>query len=190
MQSKFPNPKALKNLYISFCNNIMVGTETKKGVSPVIASVLMVMIAIGLIAFTYTWFTGMARQAKASGAKHMGEMEKSLQELKIVKVVYNSTGNHLCFKIRAPLTNTKTVPLGKYITYIIDTSDYKKGDTDLDNKKCEGIFNTTKIFNCTSIGGLEPGDECWGGINYTEYPSFFEIKHDWGIHEVAVPEYK
>jgi len=172
----------------------MVGTETKKGVSPVIASVLMVMIAIGLIAFTYTWFTGMARQAKATGTKQMGEMEKALQELKIGNAVYNTSGECICFTLRAPLTNSRNIPIKGFTHYYIDGKVVNLNFSKCNETKCSvlGInFNDT-AGNCT-IGGLDPGDECWGAIFYNEtnvYPTFFEIRHDWGVHEVEVITYK
>ncbi len=159
--------------------------QKRKGVSPVIASVLMVMIAVGLIAFAYSWFTAMARQAKAAGSKHMGEMEKTLQDLEIVTATYVSSANKLCFQIKAPLTNSITVPLGPYITYVVDTNSYNSSQLSDSLTGCPSTGT-----NCKNKGGLEPGEECYGAIGYSEYPSFFEIKHDWGAHEVATPEYK
>ena len=173
----------------------MVGIEPKKGVSPVIASVLMVMIAIGLIAFTYTWFTGMARQAKASGAKHMGEMEKSLQELKIENAVFNSSANCVCFILRAPLTNSRNIPINRFTHYYIDGKEKNLNFSQCNKPKCSvlgDIINDPNTKGNCTIGGLDPGEACWGGIHYESdtYPTFFEIKHDWGIHEIEVLIYK
>ena len=181
MQSKFPNPKALKNLYISFCNNIMVGVEPKKGVSPVIASVLMVVIAIVLVGFAYTMFSGMAKTAGKRGTAAMAEMEKSSQRLEIVTVIYDDTNNKVCFKIRAPNSNTLAVPLGDNILYFVDSQQVTLlGNTN----NCP--ITGTPICNTTTQ--LAPGDSCYDSVTWTAgYPYLFEIQHDWGAYDAKSP---
>ena len=48
-----------------------------KGVSPVIATILMVMITVGLVAFSYTWFMSMGERAKTGTEAAMAEITSS-----------------------------------------------------------------------------------------------------------------
>jgi len=183
-QSKFPNLSYRKLYIYPFCSNIMVGVEPKKGVSPVIASVLMVVIAIVLVGFAYTMFSGMAKTAGTAGTRAMGEMEKSYQKLEIVTAIYNTSNNKLCFKIRAPGSNTLTIPIEGYMTYLIDG----QAVTVTNNLAGCPITGTP---NCTDTGlDLSPGDSCYGAVTWTAgYPYLFEIQHDWGAYDSIAPTY-
>ena len=160
----------------------MVGTETKKGVSPVIASVLMVVIAIVLVGFAYTMFSGFARKGGEVGEKAMGEMEKSYQKLRIETAFYRTADDYLCFKIKAPLSNSMTVPIKNYVTYFADGVEY----TPTENLTVCGFSGNA----CNTTVGLNPGDACYDSIKVANDPSFFEIKHEWGLYDGIVPAYK
>ena len=162
----------------------MVGTETKKGVSPVIASVLMVVIAIVLVGFAYTMFSGITKRTAETGTRAIGEIEKSTQKLKIVTAIYNATNNKLCFKIRAPGSNVLTIPMEGHMTYLIDGKEVPVSS----NLAGCPISGTP---NCTDTGlNLNPGDSCYGAATWTAgYPYLFEIQHDWGIYDSIAPSY-
>ena len=156
----------------------MVGTETKKGVSPVIASVLMVVIAIVLVGYAYTVFYGMARRAGSTGTKAVGEMEKGMQKLEIITVIYNISNGKLCFKIRAPGSNTLAIPLGTHVIYLVDGKEVSLLG-DLSGCPISGT-TTCNQANLT----LKPGESCYDAVNWTGgYPYLFEIQHDWGAYD-------
>jgi len=159
----------------------MVGTETKKGVSPVIASILMVVIAVVLVGFAYTMFSGMAKTAGKRGATAMAEMEKSSQRLEIVTAIYDDTNDKLCFKIRAPSSNTLAVPLGDSIIYLVDGR-----EVTLEGNMANCPITGTPICNTTAQ--LAPGDSCYDSVTWTTgYPYLFEIQHDWGAYDAKSP---
>ena len=160
----------------------MVGTEPKKGVSPVIASVLMVVIAIVLVGYAYTVFSGMARKAGATGTKAVGEMEKSMQKLEIVTVIYNVSNHKLCFRLKAPGSNTLAIPLKDdgtdHVIYLVDGREVSLlGDL----SGC--AISGTPLCNQSNLT-LVPGDSCYGAVTWTGgYPYLFEIQHDWGAYD-------
>ena len=66
-------------IYIYIKKDIMVkkGFSKQKGVSPVIATILMVMITVGLVAFSYTWLMTVVEDSKSTELEQRELLKKS-----------------------------------------------------------------------------------------------------------------
>jgi len=151
-----------------------------KGVSPVIATILMVMITVGLVAFSYTWFMSLGQTSQTRVGQQMEYMERMQQSFDIVtayKCDHNTDGqSDVCFQIRASPTNTLAIPVGNMSVYINDV------------RKNWGEMNLSKIGgnNCTTIRSLNPGVTCCGVVeNYScSIGDTIRIIIPWGAEKI------
>ena len=112
-----------------------------KGISPVIATILMVMITVGLVAFSYTWFMSMGERAKEGTEAAMTEITSSQAYISFDTLYANAT--HIKGRIRGHMGNIN----------MNDTAYYY---TDRDG----AIDDTINVndTNCTTT--LKPGEHC------------------------------
>ena len=129
--------------------------KNSKGVSPVIATILMVMITVGLVAFSYSWFMSLGETAQGQVGKQITQMEKSQQSFDILtayKCDHNlDTQWDVCFQIRASPTNTLPIPINEMNVYINNIP------------KQYGPMNQNFGSNCTDVN-LTPGSLCYGVV--------------------------
>ena len=152
-----------------------------KGVSPVIATILMVMITVGLVAFSYTWFMSLGQTSQVKVGQQMTQMEKSQQTFDIL-TAYKCANNNdnkeddVCFQIRASPINTLTIPVSNMSVYINDIP-RRLGEMDL--SKIGGN-------NCTTVGNLTPGATCYGVVeNYScSIGDTIRIVIPWGAEKI------
>jgi flagellin-like protein len=88
-----------------------------KGISPVIATILMVMITVILVAFSYTWMQGMTSTAQESTGSYVDSTEKMNQRVIISTIYGNSTGVY--FELKADTSNKYPLDMNG-TTYYID----------------------------------------------------------------------
>ncbi len=121
----------------------------KKGVSPVIATILMVMITVGLVAFSYTWLMTVVEHGKETEGDQRESFQKTQQQIGIGTVFSNDT--HTLFEVKAMGVNTLSIDL-KGTKFYIDGVPKEADEWD-------------SYINCTDIAGtLAPGASCYGMI--------------------------
>jgi len=125
-----------------------------KGISPVIATILMVMITVGLVAFSYSWFMGMGQTAQTSTETQLAGMKKAAQVLLIPAATYRSADRCVYFELTAAATNEYAIP-NNTLTYYIN-------DWPVSVDTWDGGVGGTSCISKESIG---PGDRCYGMIN-------------------------
>ncbi len=143
---------------------------TKKGVSPVIATILMVMITVGLVAFSYSWFMRMAEETEEDVIIQMDKVKMANQKINIMTVFVNGSG--LYFEVKASGLNTIPIDIegtGFYIEGVPKTAGSWSG------------FSTT---NCTS-GSLVMGSSCYGMVagydsSNCHIGDVFKVAISWG----------
>jgi flagellin-like protein len=125
-----------------------------KGISPVVATILMVMITVVLVAFSFSWFQNMQSGIQQQTGNSMSQLEKSKQTIDLPTVY--QCGSDICFAIRATSSNTYSIPLNG-TTYLIN-----------------GVPKTASTWNgdisgnsCTEITTLVAGGVCYGKIQST-----------------------
>lgn len=152
----------------------------RKGISPVIATILMVMITVGLVAFSYTWFMGMGQQAQQQTGSQLSSMEKSQQSFSI-PTAYECSDGDICFELRASSMNTKSIPMNSsYIHVYIDNEpvNLNAWDGGVGGDSCN-----------TYSGNLAAGSSCYGkvtvpgGCSSGETP-VLKISHTWGASKM------
>ena len=127
-----------------------------KGISPVIATILMVMITVGLVAFSYSWFMGMGQTAQTQTGAQLSQMEKSQQSFDI-PTAFENNDNEICFEIRASSMNTLDIPIsGNNITVYWDNVPKDVGNYAGSGSACNSLSEK-----------LAPGASCFGNISGT-----------------------
>jgi len=93
----------------------------KKGISAVIAIVLILMITIALAAMAYVWFTTVFGEISEEAGESAGDVTESMQtRFSIEAAKYNLTNNTVDVSVRN--TGTGTVDLTNVAVYIDDIS--------------------------------------------------------------------
>jgi flagellin-like protein len=127
-----------------------------KGISPVIATILMVMITVGLVAFSYSWFMGLGQTSQAKVGAQITQMEKAQQSFEILTAYscdHDGDGdNDVCFQIKASTVNTLDIPTNGTSVYI--------NDAPRDVSTWTGMSP-----DCSTGPTLKPGESCYGAIN-------------------------
>ncbi|MCK4730086.1 MAG: hypothetical protein KAT28_02100 [Candidatus Aenigmarchaeota archaeon] len=148
-----------------------------KGISPVIATILMVMITVGLVAFSYSWFTSIAETGKKSSDEFLTEMEKSSQSFNIA-TAYECTPNVICFAFQAYSKNKYSIsPNNSHVTAYLNDVPVVIGNW-------TGGIGGTECYNATNK--LSEGEICYGYVNATSGTCnsgdmlSFRIEHSWG----------
>ncbi len=152
-----------------------MGINKRKGVSPVIATILMVMITVGLVAFSYSFFMGFGEKTVESTKEEFGKMKKGQQTFEI-PTAYECNPDEICFEFRASSKNTLDMPANEsFISLYVDNvpKSLKTWDGGISGTACKG--NTAK---------LSPGESCYGKVDQTcdngdTYT--LKISHSWDI---------
>ena len=148
-------------------------TNKFKGVSPIIATILMVMITVGLVAFSYTWFMDMGQSAQTSTGTQLTAMEKARQGINIGTAY--QCGNDICFEFRASAMNTIAIPTNGTSYYYNDA---------IKSIAAAGISGCTE---CNSAPELPPGSKCCGKITgiTCKIGDKLKVSIPWGAEAVA-----
>ncbi len=147
--------------------------KQKKGISPVIATILMVMLTVGLVAFSYTWFRTTGEGAKEQSETQLTQLEKASQGIEI-PIAYQCDSD-ICFEIKASVMNSLTIPMngnGYYVNNVPKTISAWDG----------GISGTS--CNSTDLT-LALGTSCYGKItNYNcTLGDTLKVAISWGAEE-------
>lgn len=84
-----------------------VKTSSSKGITPVVATVLLMTISIAATASAYTFITGTQQQVAENFEEDLRQQELEQQSSLDIEYMYNSTGNFTWMTVR----NTGSVPL-------------------------------------------------------------------------------
>lgn len=131
--------------------------NAKKGVSPVIATILMVMITVGLVAFSYTWFINMGESAKKATETSLGTITSAQQQRVSFDVQPYQEGGDVKFIMYG--AGTESVNLSKVKTY--------------ENDRVPVGWNGVAIGSisaCSATGNLASGDRCGAKVTWTCSP--------------------
>jgi len=153
--------------------------KTLKGISPVIATILMVMITVGLVAFAYTWFVELGEKAREEGDKQLGGMTTNFR----ITTAYECSDGNICFEFKASPTNNQNLPMNdSYISVYIDDApvSLRSWDGGIGGQSCS-----------TYPGDLAPGKSCYGNVSIpggtcsSGDTHILKIIHEWGATKTA-----
>ncbi|OYT43564.1 MAG: hypothetical protein B6U88_00675 [Candidatus Aenigmarchaeota archaeon ex4484_56] len=124
-----------------------------KGISPVIATILMVMITVALVGILFTWFTGMTeKQQEETNKQYEGVVQRS-QSILITVAYYDASEGGVVVEVRAPASNTRSVNLTGS-TYLVD------------NVIQNSLLTYSGGTSCTA-DLLDPGEACYMVVGTT-----------------------
>lgn len=129
--------------------------DTMKGISPVIAVILMVMITVALVAFSYSWLQKTMSESQGQTSKIISGQEEMSQRLEIATAY--QCGANICFELRAASTNSRSLNMngtGYYIRDVPKTSIAWDG----------GVGGLA----CSNTVTLAAGQKCYGMIENTQ----------------------
>jgi flagellin-like protein len=141
---------------MSFCLEYFFGRRVslgkKKGVSEVIATILMVMVTVMLVFFANKFFTDFAHTATNTADNAQIDFQKQNQKI-MIPTAY-CCGSYICFEVKASGTNNLDLPTEKSGYYInnVPKKVYPWGSGDMGP-------------NCVDNPVLSPGDNCLGKVN-------------------------
>ncbi|MGC9310972.1 MAG: archaellin/type IV pilin N-terminal domain-containing protein, partial [Candidatus Aenigmatarchaeota archaeon] len=95
-----------------------LGSGRRKGVSPVIATLLLVMITVVLVAFVNDFLNQLTQEAQGSTQKVLIRNEQMSQRFSIPTAY--GCGGYICFEIKALGTNEYSIPTENSGYYIND----------------------------------------------------------------------
>ena len=128
----------------------------RKGISPVIATILLVMITVVLIAFSYMWMSGMTTNAQTNTQNQMNTIDQQNQQISISTIFGNSSTNTIYFKIVAAPSNTYAIN--------VSGAGYFYNDVPVTLSAWDGGMGKP---SCDSVGALSTGGICFGKITVT-----------------------
>lgn len=140
-----------------------------KGISPVIAVILMVMITVALVAFSYSWLQGTLSQTQQQTTEVLTQTEKMNQRVDVTTAY--QCGNDICFELKAASTNRYSLDMngtGYYVNGVPKTASTWDG----------GIGGA----QCTTVTTLAAGGRCYGKIAGTscKIGDIFKVSLAWG----------
>ncbi len=148
--------------------------KVRKGVSVVIATILMVMIIVGLVAFSYIQFVEWKEKQKDSVDGPIIVDHKYQQNFD-VPIAYECENDSICFELRASSENSCDIPANETGIFIyVDNipAILESWDRGRIGNPCK---NLTK--------NLRPGESCYGKVNHTcqlKDTHTLRISHIWG----------
>ncbi len=153
-------------------------TNNLKGVSPVIATILMVMITVGLVAFSYTWFSGIAERAAEDTTGEMDSLEIKKQAFSIPTAYEGAIADRIYFAFQTSSGNSLSMsPNTTHVSAYLNEEPRTIGTWD-------GGIGGTACFNLASK--LTQGQICYGFVdanagscNSGDMLSF-KLEHSWG----------
>jgi len=145
-----------------------------KGISEVVATLLMVMVTVVLVFFVNTMFTDLAQNAGSSTDRALQENQKLNQKI-VIPTAY-CCGSYICFEIKALGTNEFELPTEGTGYYLNDVP-----------KKVYPWGSTAMGPNCVDNPVLAKGQSCFGKL---EGPctgdNILKIMLPWGIQNFRV----
>lgn len=153
-------------------------SKSLKGISPVIAIILMVMITVVLVAFAYSWLQDTVEDTTENTGEILSNTEKMNQKVSITTAYRcdddgddNDNGGYVCFELKALSTNSYSVEMDDttyYINGVPVTEDLGAGWTGT---------------SCNATGGsLAPNARCYGMIDIEdcEIGAVLKVSLPWG----------
>lgn len=123
----------------------------RKGVSDVIATVLLVMITVALVFFVNNFFTGIASDAGSQTDKALLQ-NKMMSQKFMITTVYGC-GGYICFELKALGTNELPIPMENAGYYI--------------NEAPKMVYpwpGESFGVDCVNNPILSPGQSCFGRL--------------------------
>ena len=157
------------------CTHMNNYSKSLKGISPVIAIILMVMITVVLVAFAYSWLQGTMSETTKQTSDVLTQTEKMNQRVNIGTLYVCDSGansSYICFELRAQTTNKYAIPLNGTGYYV---SNVPKELYSWDG----GISGTP----CSEDLSLAAGGRCFGRIPNSPSCSVgdvFKVSLPWG----------
>jgi len=148
--------------------------SNKKGISPVIATILMVMITVVLVAFRYTWLQGTMSTATKNTDTAMDAATKARQSVQITTAY--QCGDGICFEIKASAANTNAIPMNGTTYYI--------NDAPQNMVAWQGGIGGS---SCTTVTTLAPGARCFGNLTLgtqCNLGDMMKVSLSWGSEAV------
>jgi len=122
-----------------------------KGISPVVATILMVMITVVLVAFSYSWLQNTVTGTQEQTGNVLSQADKLNQKVSIPTVY--QCGNDICFQLKALTTNSYSVQMNDTSYYV---NNIPKAITTWDGDISQP--------SCTTVSLLAPGGSCYGKL--------------------------
>ncbi len=118
-----------------------MGINKRKGVSPVIATILMVMITVGLVAFSYSFFMGVVKKSKETTGTAIGEITESQSFVSFDMLSCNDS--HIIGVLRGHMGN---IDMNKTDYYYVESAG--------------GVSNIGSSVSGCDNTNFAPGDTC------------------------------
>lgn len=141
----------------------------RKGVTPVIATILLVMVTVMLVVYSYDFFSEVAEGAQDYTTAALEENEKMGQQVTIPTVY--GCGPYICFELKALGTNKWPLPIDGAGFYLDDVPE-----------KVYPWPGANLGAHCSENPVLAPGESCYGRImEDCEVGSLLRIQLSWGM---------
>jgi hypothetical protein len=157
---------------MAFCLNDQPGFKNKrfKGVSPVIATMLLVLLTVVLVSSVYKFSDEIASGAKKQTDESLTR-NKQMHQAFVIPTAYGC-GPYICFELKALGTNSMPIPIenaGYYINDVPKKSEIWPGSLPLGS------------YDCSSNPVLNPGESCFGRLDNICRPGdILRIQISWG----------
>jgi flagellin-like protein len=151
-------------------SNSQVNNTSMKGISPVIATILMVMITVVLVAFSYSWLQNTVTGTQEQTGNVISQADKLNQKVDIPTVY--QCGPDICFQLKAYTTNSYSVEMNSTSYYIHNIPMVAVAWDG-------GVAGTS----CDAVTLLAPGASCYGkiaGTNCQISQNDFKVSLAWG----------
>jgi len=155
-------------------------TNNFKGISPVIATILMVMITVGLVAFSYSWFMGIGTTSQDKTGKQLSNMDKSGQSFNIPIAYESATPDRINFEFKASSLNSLGLSANTSIKAYLN-------EVPVIINNWDGGLGGISCANTSSK--LTPGESCYGYVTATAGTCnsgdtiAFKVIHEWGAKQ-------
>ncbi|MGC9310973.1 MAG: archaellin/type IV pilin N-terminal domain-containing protein [Candidatus Aenigmatarchaeota archaeon] len=143
--------------------------KTLKGISPVIAIILMVMITVVLVAFSYSWLQGTLEDTTKTTGTILTETQKQNQKITIPTLY--KCGDDICFELKALTTNSYSIDMNGTTYYINNVP-----------QTIVAWDGGTGGEDCDGLDYLAAGQRCYGKIEDLDcrLGDTFRVNLAWG----------
>jgi flagellin-like protein len=141
-----------------------------KGISPVVATILMVMITVVLVAFSYSWLQNTVTGTQEQTGNVLSQADKMNQKVDIPTIY--QCGADICFQLKAYTTNSYSVEMNSTSYYLHNVP-----------KSVVAWDGGVSGASCTTTNLLAPGGSCYGKIAATTCQlsqNDFKVSLAWG----------
>ncbi|MBN2094678.1 MAG: hypothetical protein JW727_01395 [Candidatus Aenigmarchaeota archaeon] len=155
----------------SFEKNLFVRPKRfRKGVSPVIATILMVMVTVFLVFFVNDYLREFITTAQAGTDRQMAKNEMMSQKFSIPTAYI--CGSRICFEVKAIGTNDYDLPM--------EGAGYYLSNVPMEPR----VWYGPEIDgpDCADNPVLSPGESCYGSLNADcSDGNILKISLSWGM---------